>query len=221
MNKRFGFTLAEVLITLGIIGVVASITIPTLMNNIQDAQFKTAYKKAYSVASQAWLNAYSNGTLTPTPAWSDPANNNNFIAFKNEMKVSKDCGTSTSECWDMSGEMNWNGTAPNTDSLAFIDNSGMAWVKLYDYGVPETLLDTNGNKGPNQYGKDRFPLAFCYLTIDGSSGYNYKANVPSIFIYPDFPDADTSVWTTARQTMRCPSISTRPCYYNSWIIGEN
>ena len=47
------FTLAEVLITLGIIGIVAAITIPTLMNNTQNYQFKQAWKKEYSVVSQA------------------------------------------------------------------------------------------------------------------------------------------------------------------------
>ena len=33
INKQFAFTLAEVLITLGIIGVVATLTIPSLINN--------------------------------------------------------------------------------------------------------------------------------------------------------------------------------------------
>lgn len=45
--------MAEVLITLGIIGVVATMTIPTLMNNIQNEQFHSAYKKEYSVFSNA------------------------------------------------------------------------------------------------------------------------------------------------------------------------
>ena len=53
MTKRFGFTLAEVLITLGIIGVVAAMTMPTLMNSTQGAQYKAAYKKALSAISQA------------------------------------------------------------------------------------------------------------------------------------------------------------------------
>ena len=48
-----GFTLAEVLITLGIIGVVAAMTMPTLMNATSGVQYKTAYKKALSVISQA------------------------------------------------------------------------------------------------------------------------------------------------------------------------
>lgn len=53
MTKRFGFTLAEVLITLGIIGVVAAMTMPTLINQTNGAQYKAAYKKALSAISQA------------------------------------------------------------------------------------------------------------------------------------------------------------------------
>jgi len=52
MTKRFGFTLAEVLITLGIIGVVAAMTMPTLMNQTNGAQYKAAYKKALSAIAQ-------------------------------------------------------------------------------------------------------------------------------------------------------------------------
>ena len=48
-----GFTLAEVLITLGIIGVVAAMTMPTLINSTQGAQYKTGFKKALTVLSQA------------------------------------------------------------------------------------------------------------------------------------------------------------------------
>lgn len=53
MFSKKGFTLAEVLITLGIIGVVAAMTIPTIINDAQDAQFKSAWKKQFSVFSQA------------------------------------------------------------------------------------------------------------------------------------------------------------------------
>ena len=48
-----GFTLAEVLITLGIIGVVAAMTMPTLINSTQGAQYKTAFKKSLTVLYQA------------------------------------------------------------------------------------------------------------------------------------------------------------------------
>ena len=44
--KKLGFTLAEVLITLVIIGVIAAMTIPTLMNNTNSQEFRSAFKKA-------------------------------------------------------------------------------------------------------------------------------------------------------------------------------
>ena len=48
MTKRFGFTLAEVLITLGIIGVVAAMTIPTLVKNYQKTAWVNQLKKSVS-----------------------------------------------------------------------------------------------------------------------------------------------------------------------------
>jgi len=57
MTKRFGFTLAEVLITLGIIGVVAAMTIPTLIANTNGAKFRSQFKKTVSTLNQAGLMA--------------------------------------------------------------------------------------------------------------------------------------------------------------------
>lgn len=47
-----GFTLAEVLITLGIIGVIAAMTIPALLNNQKNKELETSFKKSYSTLSQ-------------------------------------------------------------------------------------------------------------------------------------------------------------------------
>ena len=51
--KRVAFTLAEVLITLGIIGVVAAMTIPTLISNYKKSVVETKLKKFYSLSNQA------------------------------------------------------------------------------------------------------------------------------------------------------------------------
>lgn len=45
--------MAEVLITLGIIGIVAALTLPTLVSNNRNKQLETGLKKAYSVMGQA------------------------------------------------------------------------------------------------------------------------------------------------------------------------
>ncbi len=51
--KKKAFTLAEVLITLGIIGVVAAVTVPTLITNYQNKQHLVRFQKSYSTLSQA------------------------------------------------------------------------------------------------------------------------------------------------------------------------
>ncbi len=53
MKKNKAFTLAEVLITLVIIGVIAAITVPTIIANSQEQEIKTALKKAHSIIQQA------------------------------------------------------------------------------------------------------------------------------------------------------------------------
>lgn len=53
MKNKFAFTLAEVLITLTIIGVIASLTIPSVVSNSQQQEYKTGLKKAVSTLNQA------------------------------------------------------------------------------------------------------------------------------------------------------------------------
>ena len=63
--KKSAFTLAEVLITLGIIGVVAALTLPSVVANYKEKQLTTAWKKAYSdVANAALLMSQNNEDLS-------------------------------------------------------------------------------------------------------------------------------------------------------------
>ena len=67
-NAKQGFTLAEVLITLGIIGVVAAITLPTVINKAQNMILKNQFKKAYSTFYNAMkLVQVQNGA--PMACW--------------------------------------------------------------------------------------------------------------------------------------------------------
>ena len=55
MKFNNGFTLAEVLVTLGIIGVVSAMTVPTLMQNYQRQSYVTQLHKVYNEVSQAMV----------------------------------------------------------------------------------------------------------------------------------------------------------------------
>ncbi len=71
INLKKGFTLAKVLITLAIIGVVAAISIPSVISNSQQQEFKTGLRKAVSVLNSAITmnmalegeSPYDNGNL--------------------------------------------------------------------------------------------------------------------------------------------------------------
>ena len=59
---RKGFTLAEVLITIGIIGVVMAMTVTVLIQNYQKKTALTRFKKTYSIISQVKQQAeYESG----------------------------------------------------------------------------------------------------------------------------------------------------------------
>ena len=60
-----GFTLAEVLITLVIIGIIASMTIPSVINDQKDKEILARLKKSYSTLSQVMMLSQSfNGLYT-------------------------------------------------------------------------------------------------------------------------------------------------------------
>ena len=88
-NRRSGFTLAEVLITLGIIGIVAAMTMPVLINNSRKKELETAFKKQYSVLQQAILMIKTEDDL-------DFEYSNYAGLFKNRLaqqyKSAQDCG---------------------------------------------------------------------------------------------------------------------------------
>jgi len=210
MTKRFGFTLAEVLITLGIIGIVASMTIPVLMNNTQDAEFKSAYKKALSDANSAWTLALANDEIVARTAIYDPTNDKaNFVTLQSHFSVTKDCTDDISECWPTTETGTFWG-APLATTNCFIDKSGRTWA-LWQQTLANTyaniFVDVNGSKKPNQYGKDRFPL---HAIVN-----NNEDKIGIITSFKPFWDI-TSATPAAEIAARCPSS---PCYYTSWITG--
>ena len=65
INYKKSFTLAEVLITLGIIGIVAAMTLPSLIGNYKKKVLKEQFKVAYSLIQQAWVKIVADLEYTP------------------------------------------------------------------------------------------------------------------------------------------------------------
>lgn len=204
------FTLAEVLVTLTIIGVVAAMTIPSLMKNWQQIQYKSAYKKAYSVAQNAYDNANREYLMVENQAGDVDSYNNNFLTFMAQFKVAKRCiNTNNSECWDVDGEK-FESRGPFSGSFAFIDSSGMAWTTYWSSTNNASrifMVDTNGFQKPNIYGKDRF--AFC--AGDATCWYSNPISAP-IKVQP-FPDNNVRLCVSGKN--KC--YNEQNYYGTSWL----
>lgn len=79
MRKFDGFTLAEVLITLGIIGVVAALTLPALVQNYRNQVVETRLKKVYSVMNQAIVRSEVDNGAKELWDFDDPDFFNKYI----------------------------------------------------------------------------------------------------------------------------------------------
>lgn len=184
LQKFSGFSLAEVLITLGIVGIVAAITIPSLMNNIQDAQYKSALKKSYSALNQASISIATDngGTMAGYNAYphiSPLADDNSeyfmeaYLPYVNPVKI---CYTGDITCTKgaESDYKTYNGSAwPAGWAFApasrpgFVLKDGSIWYfwsaatncdnnRITDKNncCGHIRVDTNGIKGPNTTTKD-------------------------------------------------------------------
>ena len=122
---RSGFTLAEVLITLGIIGVVAAMTIPNLIQNIKDKETYTKLKATQSILTNAIRLAEEEyGDMS---GWNIQINYSENDAkeiakvLKQFLKISLDCGTNdvNGHCAPAKRYIKLNGaeTKPNNEFL--------------------------------------------------------------------------------------------------------
>ncbi len=179
-NDRFGFTLAEVLITLGIIGVVAAMTLPVLVANYQKLQAVAQLKRTYNVLSNAIRMSMSeNGDVEDWVISSSDINGSS--EFSNTyllpyLKVVKNCGTSTSGDCSYSLK-NSNGTDASSrlaNYSRFILNDGaivfiFSKVNVATHTFPKIIyvnVDINGYKMPNKMGRDYFEFALVLDTTD-------------------------------------------------------
>lgn len=168
-----GFTLAEVLITLGIIGVVAALAIPTLIGKYSDMQRSVALKKAYTNLSQAILmSQQEHGDATE---WDRaPYHNKGMLEWSNEyifkyMKKVTACegGNNQLKCPTDADKICYahNGVCSNINlRMAIYVLADGENIYIFSGGNPvagksdflHILVDTNGVKKPNVFGKDVF-----------------------------------------------------------------
>ena len=196
--KKCAFTLAEVLITLGIIGVVAAITIPTLVSKYQMKVFETAFKKQYSVLQNAinytvQVEGISACYFTHIGAA--------YQSVNSDCKQLRQSLVSLLQLQSIEQDYykDYNFKEPD-DVIAEGGNSvnihcnyknysywGRTWYSTKDGAIlmfgsdtaPVLIIDVNGKKGPNKWGYDVFFMTF-------SNHNQYNSQEQKIFLTDEF-----------------------------------
>ena len=180
MKKSNAFTLAEVLITLGIIGVVAAMTLPTLLTNVSNHIFATKIKQTYAMISSAVVTYMAaNDLVNITPKnmklFSDDAGEisvNNF--FKESFASVISCYEPSPRCFAERYKINQKDVFPYSDrrfwtyNSSFLLRNGSAVSMIPLKGEDNRfriVVDVNNTQLPNRIGRDLWVL---YLNKDGS-----------------------------------------------------
>ena len=170
-NSCKGFTLAEVLITLVIVGVIATMTIPTLMNKTNKQEYVVGLKKAYSTLAQVTnkIIAENGNPKCSIGGWAC-TNADIYNMYKKYLTKTKECATTNACSTDkyallVGGKkafhnnetslvtadgmrFNFIGVNTNCEGVDAGNENGCFWIRV----------DVNGNKKPNIIGRDAFQL---------------------------------------------------------------
>jgi prepilin-type N-terminal cleavage/methylation domain-containing protein len=192
--KKNGFTLAEVLVVLGVIGVVAALTLPTLMSNTQESQVGPKLAKAVSMfeqANESLLAQYDvdalgdTGLMTSTSAYGSE--------LSNYLKIVNDSGSTYLSKDGMSYTLTISSNTAGNDTP-------------HKQKIGSVVIDINGNDSPNTSGGDKFDFTWWNdgsLRPQGSKEWDGGAN-------------DTT-WTTNCKSNETPTDYT----YCAGSIFEN
>lgn len=140
--NRLAFTLAEVLIVIGIIGMIADMTIPTLISSTKKQETSVRIKKFYSTMSQAI-------------SLSEIDNDSSYYWTYVESGSSTDARTFFNKYF-----ANYLEYTKFDDNATVYFNDGST-VHLYLGGCVDLVFDSNGEKRPNEEAKDQFRFLFC------------------------------------------------------------
>ena len=176
MMKKNGFTLAEVLITLAIIGVVATMTLPALMTNTAEQQAKTGLKKGINTLTEAAqmsqaIDSYAYEAITSKDTSSDTEPSLYALLSKR-----------TQVDYQKSGSVEGGNYAVffrDGTSLIYNPQQSTDPGAMQSDNLPKginVILDTNGDKQPNELSNCQGKLKGATSDTTEISACNNKSN---------------------------------------------
>lgn len=185
--QKVAFTLSEVLVVLGVIGVIASLTVPSLIQNTQNTGQAVKLKKEFLAMQSAFdsIKSENRGIIAPIFTFASDQNSNSMATantFAAKLNVIKNCGLSsgclyTSKVKLPNGQTwatNFETTTSSYAKMVLADGSMLALsanstgcgptsVKVND-SCAMYYIDINGANRPNVMGKDVFVF---WISRDG------------------------------------------------------
>ena len=211
--KKFGFTLAEVLITITILGLIAALTIPALMSNMDRAAWSSGLSSSFSILSRGFpqmMAEESVDSLDQTALWNDLVGSANDLTtpsvdLKNELgkyfnitaisskfpyDVFKfDKSTKADDIGDTVRFELSNGSSMNI-IFRKIPNEDCSTIVAAGGTLCEKMadiyVDVNGSKKPNAFGRD------IYLFYVGNDGKVFPYGSNDTAIYDSSPEWNTT-----------------------------
>lgn len=235
MMKKNGFTLAEILVTMGVLGVIAAMTLPALMTNINSSTWTAGLRTNMGVISNGFaeMMAVENAdSLDDTKLWGEIITEDINTAnddVKNELgkyfKIDKmESGIPSgypvytlqmAASSDMDSTIRFylaNSATMNIVFHASSLNENCSTIKANGGSMCENYadiyLDINGNKRPNIFGHDIFKF---YLSREGKI-YPYGGKDANLF------DNNNPLWDTDGCPGKTPSTDGLAC--TARIIDE-
>ena len=169
-NRFSAFTLAEVLVTLGIIGVVSAMTVPSLMQNYRRQSYVTQLHKVYNELGQAALRYQTDKNAVNLREAGLSSQDAAVDFVKTYFKTVQDCGHNPSPCFasgnykklDGTTYINYDSSHSNVNYFVLANGASVSVTAITDASdiiVMQFGVDTNGQKGPNIVGRDFFGMS--------------------------------------------------------------
>lgn len=175
MNK--GFTLSEILITLGIVGIVAVLTVPGVMKNYQNRLYTAQLEKIYAQLSDAaqaimtdehvdnFYETTAGGTLNAECLTSGNCTQGLGYFFNNYLKtVKKNCANGTDKCVFTDNTTYQTISGSNVVGLGgrycvqTITGAAVCGAYNSNNKCLSIVVDVNGTAQPNVAGRDIFSM---------------------------------------------------------------
>jgi prepilin-type N-terminal cleavage/methylation domain-containing protein len=158
--KKSGFTLAELLIALGILGVIATFTIPKILTSQASSRKTAVFRETFAAFSEAYYTGWMQGQV----------NESNVATYlRSHINAVKVCNNAlTEQCWTHTAAI-----PSYLNSAGFIMANGATVAGMDDAGTvgyDAFIIDWNGPQAPNVEGDDQVVVKIILDPSQGKAG---------------------------------------------------